>query len=452
MLTLFLAWFVSPTELGAISFVLAYYGIFSILADWSVAYSLQKFIPEDQRQFSRVVGTSLAIRLSFSCALAAICIAGDAWLGMLRGYGGYVAILLITSTFALPAFAYNAAFRFEQSSMLTIGIQVSWLVMAMALVALGLRVAGPILALAASFLVFGGSAFFLDVSLRRSLAVDHRLVRRLLSFGAKVTLATTLSAMSVQCGVLVLTYLQSEERAAIYKLAMTVALAPLLVGGVVQQPLQPIVSRSLQGNREEVASLLRLLMRYLMLFGLPLFAAGAVLAGPLLQVFFSAEYMDGIWAVRWLLAANVLSMLFTSFSTVMIFGEGVTAAVGINMAVGVVALSASLLLVPVWGVGGAAVAQWISFAMGVALLTSWLRRKLALTIEWKRLGVYALSAAEMALLTWLAVRLSSDARLQLVVGCATALIAYGIALFLQHGVTSDELRKLVRQFRAAAIQ
>src|SRR5215469_7537661 len=71
--TVILAWWLGPRELGIVSFILAYYGILSLVADWSIAYAVQKLIPENSERAGQVAWTALSTRVILSLLLGLAC-------------------------------------------------------------------------------------------------------------------------------------------------------------------------------------------------------------------------------------------------------------------------------------------------------------------------------------------------------------------------------------------
>lgn len=447
ILTLILAWSLNPQELGAVSFVLAYYAILVGVADCGLAYALQKLIPENPEQELEIGWTALVVRLATSVLLGGICWAMDLKFHLFRGYGGYLALLLIASVFATISYIYYANHRFREGGLLPSSINVAWLIMAALLVRWGLRVTGPLLALAFSYLSIGGVALFLDSSLRRRLAFVPAIARRLLQFGLAATAASALSGILLQVGVLALTYLEGEADAAIFRVAMTLAAVPALIGMTVVQPFLPIATRSLQNNKHEMPHTVRLLVRYLLLIGLPLLCAGVILARPLLETLFGAAYVKGDMALGFLLAGNTCFMFFTALSAVPFMGGGLKDLIKMNLTAATLALLGNLFFIQHWGITGAAVAQMSASAVGMILMVGWLGRRSLISVEWPRSAIYFLSTVEMSAVLFIVVNLERIPRLQLAIGIPVALMTYIVALIFHRGISMEEIRLLTRGAR-----
>jgi O-antigen/teichoic acid export membrane protein len=447
ILTLILAWSLDPWELGAVSFVLAYYGILVVVADCGLAYALQKFIPESPEQAGEIAWTALIVRFATSILLGGICWVLDLEAHLFRGYGRYLALLLVASAFATIAYIHYANHRFREGSLLPTSINIAWLILALVLVRLGLRMTGPLLGLVFAYLLLGTTALALDSNMRRAFAFVPAIARRLVQFGLAATLASALSGILLQVGVLAVTYLKGEAFAAVFKVALTLAAAPALVGITVLQPLLPTTARSLQHGGDEMPRTVRMLIRYLLLIGLPMLGAGLILARPLLQTFFSPTYLKGDLAVGILLAGNTCIMFFTALSAIPFMGGGLKDLIKMNATAATLALLGSLFFIRLWGITGAAVAQMLASGVGVILMVGWLRKRMLIQVEWSRLAIYSLSAAEMSLVLFAIVSLEPVPRLQLVLGIPMGLLTYVAALYLHKGISVDEIRLLIRRPR-----
>ncbi len=439
VMTLILAWILRPDELGAVAFIIAYYTVLSMFADWGIAYALQKYIPENEEQAGLVAWTALGTRLFCSVIVAAICFAVDSRFHIFRGYGSLVELLIVASGFIIITFIQYARYRYKQGSLISIGASVTWVVLGFCLVLFGFRVSGPILALAVSFVIFGIVGFLLDGSVRCQFGFDFGIAWKLVHFGVWATLASTLTALSTQVGILTLTYMLGGTEAAIFKVATTIAMVPALVGSIVMQPLLPIATQSMKNGSQESGALIRLVIRYLLLLGFPIVSLTIALAGTILSAFFAGPYLAGVGTVRLLLAGNLLVMLSTALSAVLFMGNGIKHLTRINAIAAFITVVGTLALVKTSGSVGAAIAQFISSFVVLVMTIAWLRKKVQLPLELKRYFIFALSAIQAGVLAWVAAEMAPTARTKVAIGYAVGCVAYAVLVWVQRGIKIKEL-------------
>ena len=444
ILTVILAWWLEQRELGVLSFILAYYAVLSLVADWSIAYAVQKLIPENAERAGEIAWTALFVRLGISTALGAGCWGLDALSGIFHGYGAYLALLLLASAFGTIVYIHNARCSFATGSLFSIAFYLAWLPMALILVKLGMRITGPLIAMCVSFAAIGIPGFLLSPALRGHVAFIRPIALEILRFGAWATLATLLSGLADQIGILVVAYRIGDAPAAIFKVATTFGVLPALLGMIVVLPLMPVAKRGMLNGDDVSGGLILPILRYLLMFGLAIAAAGAVLAPAVIRTFVQESYMGAVWPLRLLLGASLLRMLVTVLSGILFVGQGLKALARIHGTVAVIGLAGSLLVVRGWGITGVAVALLAAWIAGIVLLYHWFQRQASLPLEWGKYLRYAGSAAIMGAAVFLAARFINPPIEQFVFGGFVAAIVYALLLWTQRDVAFRGLINAVR--------
>jgi O-antigen/teichoic acid export membrane protein len=448
ILTVVLAWWLEQSELGVLSFILAYYGVLSLVADWSIAYALQKLIPENGERAGDIAWTALFVRLGLSTALGIGCWCLDHLFGIFHGYGLYLALLLIASAFGTIVYVHNARCSFAKGSLFSIAFYLVWLPLALILVKVGMRITGPPIALCISFAVIGIPGFLLSPALRGHVTFVRPIALEILRFGAWATLATLLSGLADQVGILVVAYRVNDASAGIFRVATTFGVLPALLGMIVVLPLMPIAKRGMLVGDDVSVRLVLPTLRYLLMFGLAIAAAGFVLSPAVIRTFVGKSYMGAVWPLRVLLGASLLRMLVTALSGILFVGQGLKALARIHGTVAVIGLAGSLLVVREWGSTGVAVALLAGWTAGIVLLHRWFRIKASLPLEWSKYLRYAGSAAIMAAAVFLAASLINPPIQQFVLGGCVAVIVYALLLWTQRDVAFQGLINTVRNWAA----
>lgn len=442
VLILILAWWLNPSQLGVISFVLAYYALLLPVADWSISYALQKLIPDQQLLAKQVYWTALLVRLGISMSLGLFCWLLDVTTKTFHGYGSYLALLLVFSTFGTVVYAHNAVKNFSRGSLYSIALHVVWVCLALSMVKAGLPIRGPLLGLILSFLVLGLWSSFLDPSIRGRFTFLPDVASKIIRFGLWATLAIVLSSVAGQIGVLVVDYLNGDAAAGIFKVATTFGVASALFGMVVVLPLMPVAREGLLNGSDVGAELVRPIVRYLLMLGLPITVVGFVLAPEVVATFTRHSYASAVWPLRVLLGANLLRMLMTAASGILFVGEGLRALAKIYGIMAGVTLVAGVALTRRWGINGMAAGQLIAWIGGAVLMYRWFSHNTPVSLEWKSYSRYALSAIVTGAVAYLCARLVSIAFERLALGICVSGATYLLLLWFQRDLT------IVRAMRA----
>lgn len=443
-LTIVLAWMLTPSELGDVSFILSSYTVLSFFADWGIAYAFQSFVPEIPSQIGRVFWTGLVIRAGASLVLSMACLVLDLWLGILRGYGWYVFVVLMCSVLGSGVFVLNAQLRFREISLLSVLHSVIYFSLSIFLVLGGMRIDGPIYALALAFLMMGIVFFLRAPELLASAAFDRQVGGRLLRFGTWATVATGLTALTTQAGVLMLPYLSNASETGVYKVALTMGMVPSLLGNAIVLPLLPVCRRTITNNPAEAAELIQIVIRYLLLGSLLAVGIGFVLSSCLVEILVSAAYQAAAGPFRVLLVANLLGMIYTVLSSVAFVGEGLRRLSSISLKVATAVLFGNLLSIHFWGSTGAAVVMLLAYCIGLALIIKWLQKRLQIELEWRRYLVYCLAALEASIVLLIFSILVASPALQLGLGIILAIGSYGAALIVHKGIKMSEMVALTK--------
>lgn len=449
LLTILLTQWLSPGELGSVAFVLAYYGVLSLLADWSIAYSVQKIVPENIGMESQIAGTALLIRLSFSVLLAIVCWSLDVSMGLFRGYGVHLGLLLVTSSFGIVVCLKNAKCNFGASSLLNILFQAGWICAAVVFVMAGMRTTGPLFALAISYALFGIPALLFGFFRPKAFKFVPRIGKEILVFGGWATLAACLSGVGTQGGLLVLAYAAGDQSAGIYRIAMTFGMLPAILGNIVLMPLMPVVKRNLLDGKDFAQTLAIPMLRQLLMLGLPICAIAAIFAKSILAAFVSQSYSSAAGPMYFCVVANVFAMLVTAFSGILFVGDGLKQLARIHAVIGSTVVLGTLILARA-GALGAAIASMTAWLSGSVYLHHWLRQKVELTLEWKVYCRYAVFAFIGAGFGFFATQAIHSPPVRSSLGACAAAAAYGLLLWSQRDYGFLQLAKAIRTFLPVA--
>jgi O-antigen/teichoic acid export membrane protein len=448
ILIVVLAWWLEPRQLGVISFVLAYYSILLPVADWSISYALQKLIPQNRSQAKEIYWTAMFLRLAISIFLGLVCWGLDATTGIFHGYGLYLAFLLASSVFGTVVYAHNALGNFAKGSLYSMAMYVLWIGIALTLVKAGMPIAGPLVGLVLSFMVLGIYASLLDPSIRGNVVFLPKVAVEVIRFGLWATLAVVLGGFAGQIGILIVDYVKGDAAAAVFKMAATFGVAPALLGMIVVLPLMPVAREGILNGHDIGASLVLPVTRYLLMLGLPITAAGLVLAPEVISTFTRHNYAGAIWPLRILLGANLLRALMTAASGVLFVGEGLRALAKIYGAMVAVTLIVGVILVWRWAVNGMAIAQLAAWIMGAILMAAFFRRRSAMRLEWKLYLRHACSALVMAAVVYFGIRAGHTAFERLVLGGCISATVYLLLLWLQRDSSLLSAAKVLRNWAA----
>ncbi|GLJ63017.1 hypothetical protein GCM10017576_31480 [Microbacterium barkeri] len=269
------------------------------------------------------------------------------------------------------------------------------------------------LALAAALLVLRRRVDALGVEpMTASAFRASGLPRRLRRYALPRVVSEFLSQLLIWLDVLIVGAIAGPAAAGVYGAATRIASAGSLVDSAIRVVVSPVFSRLLhRRDHTALADLFRAATTWLVLFSAPLYLLLAVFS-PLALSLLGPSFEEGAVALAALCLGSVVTFLAGSVHSVLLMSgrSGLAAA---NKAIAVTADVALLLvLVPLWGVTGAAVAWAAACLLDAILATIQVHRVLALPlplaagvrpllIALSTVGAAALGARLLLGATWL---------------------------------------------------
>ena len=246
-----------------------------------------------------------------------------------------------------------------------VGIRISKMAVFIPLILAGYMLFGAIFA----YLV--ATIFTIVVSflvIRRKLFVDHRqykkvhIARQLLSFAWPLSLTGITFLFISQTDVLLIGYYLSSVDVGIYVPALTIARFLTFVGSAFGYIFLPVVSGLFAKRKaSDIKSLFKSTSKWMFVLVFPMFLFLVLFPKEVITILYSNEFAGGYFVLA-ILAFGVFSNVFTGMTGSILIGSGRPR---LNLICEIVAavtnVSLNLLLIPLYGILGAAIATSISY-------------------------------------------------------------------------------------------
>lgn len=256
--------------------------------------------------------------------------------------------------------------------------QIFMIIFAIILVLAGFFVAGAVVGTAIGFLAAAVAAYYLYrkharnkfSSAQKSFTFQEELsiAKMMLIFAIPVVITGLAELALYDIGTFVIGIYMASEFVGYYNVASPIARLPLIMSMAVATAVLPATAEALSlENSSLFQTYIIQSYRYVTLVVLPLSVGIIVLAGPIINILFGSDYLAGTQALQIL----GMGMLFFTIYTV---SASISQGMGkpyLPMTILVMGtfldLGLSFLLVPTWGINGAAVATSIAalFIMGI---------------------------------------------------------------------------------------
>jgi O-antigen/teichoic acid export membrane protein len=228
---------------------------------------------------------------------------------------------------------------------------------------IGMGVAGVMTAhVIATFVAVILLFYFLDqlFPLRRPLPVARCNTRELMSFSLPLYLTYFINQFGGSFELMFLGALGTVTWVGVYNAALRIQSVGLLFLSAVQVAAMPVISDLHQrGQNAQLGQLYQTLTKWSLTFIMPFFLTVVMFSGPILSIF-GSEFETGSLALA-ILALGTLVNAGTGICGTLLIMAGYSKLNLINsIALTVVTLALDLLLIPTWGIIGAAIATGVS--------------------------------------------------------------------------------------------
>jgi O-antigen/teichoic acid export membrane protein len=358
-------------------------------------------------------------------------------------------VALVADQLSITCFAVYQAF--EQLVYVPIVILVQRALTVTVSVAALMAGAG-VVAVAAIYLAGAVAAFALACALvrrrvaRPRLHVTPRDWPALFAAAAPVGVATVLALLLFRADMAILALFEPESVVGNYGAAFRVFESTLFVSWAVTTAVFPVLARLTVSSRPSLGEVFDGALKLLVALTLPLSVLTVVLADPLIQLVYGSAFEDAVVPLQLLGPAIVLySVSFLAGSMLVAQNRQRSTAV-VYGALALANVAASLVLIPVLSLDGAAAAS-LATQFGLALALLVLARRASGSIGWSRILVGP--AAASALLGLTAYALRGHFVAALLAAAAVYVVSLTALEYRAHPEDARRIRSFVRQSRAA---
>ncbi len=217
-------------------------------------------------------------------------------------------------------------------------------------------------------------------------------IKSILDYSLPLMFSAALIMMMGKADTFMLGYFKTEEIVGIYNLVLPIASLLTIFLASMNQVFFPVIS-SLHAEEKfsELASTFSTITRWNILLLMPFFFFVVTFSRPLLAAFFP-QYVDG-WRTLIILGVGYMSgsIVGPVGKTLKTYGK-TTFIFKINSLLLVLNISLNLILIPIWGLEGAAVATAVAYSLNNILERWKVRDLISISTKFSLLGKYTVAA------------------------------------------------------------
>jgi O-antigen/teichoic acid export membrane protein len=324
------------------------------------------------------------------------------------------------------------------------------LILIFVFIKLGFKVLSPVYAFTLSWLIM--SLFLLPFFMKTFDFFKYKITefgkttKMLFKFGMPVLFTAIGGSFIARIDTLMLTYFVTLDQVGIYNVVMPTAIIFLFFSGSVGAVAYPIISELWAKNdKQRLTDWMRLLYKYLFVFVTPVLLAMFAFSELFIKIFFGQAYTSGAMALQ-ILLVGVLFFILANLNNTTISAMGKPEIVTkiVILAV-IVTFFANLILIPHFGINGAAVATALSYLAVLVFSTYEVARMMEMKvpiIPW----IKTLFASLVFVFVIYAMKniLAMNVWAEAFISGAIAVIVYAGLVYLLKLVDIEEIKKYLR--------
>jgi O-antigen/teichoic acid export membrane protein len=366
--TIFYAHWIGPAILGAYFVFMSVFNILSLFTDLGISQAATQRICEG-RDTHQIFTANLTIRLSLYILVCIGAILFRDRFADLNAAGLFWALLVILGISTLSScisIAIAASNRLGLLASVSLLNNVTRIVVQVITVFLGFQVFGLVGGLIAGLLVeLALQARYIDYHIRR---FDLSHVKRIFAFSSWAFLATIATVLFDNANLLIIAYFLPVSDVGIFGICWTFSVFALFVSTALCNTLYVKVSRwHAGGEHGTISASLSRATTYSLIFALPMLAGGILLGRELLYYLYGASFAVGATALIIIIAARIFQSVYQLYSIYLMATDHARMAFyGLGIGI-VVNIAMSLLLVPILGLTGAALASFANVLISIVI-------------------------------------------------------------------------------------
>jgi len=264
-------------------------------------------------------------------------------------------------------------------------------------------------------------------------------IREYLHFGLP-TVPGAISAWVIFSGDrYVIGYFLGATSVGIYSASYNLGIVPLMLAIVIGFVLPPALSKlNDEGKMTQVKTHLSYSLKYLLMITIPFVCGATVLSKNVLRLFSTIDMAtQGYFVVPLIALATLLLCASIPFDQVLVMVKKTKICGAAYALAALICIGLNLLIVPIWGILGAALSTLIACAVILAIEINYSVKEFRFDIDWRFIIKSLIASAVMTLVVWLVQPQSNLAIITTVLG---GVAVYGASLFSLRGFNKEEFR------------
>jgi O-antigen/teichoic acid export membrane protein len=396
ILRIFLARYLGAADLGLYSLAFAFYSFGLVLSGFGIGAALTKYTAQykgDSSRLRSLLSSGRAISLASGCLMGIMLYLLSPLIADRLFHMPEMRNLLRIVALAFPCIALEKAYlgflnglrQMRAFAIINIGQNVLVVVLTAVLVVLGAGVAGAVLALVLPVVLFSVLSLYpIRGFISKPNLIQHSTeIKAMMSFSLYVVLASAISATQGQVDTFMVGYYMNTTEVGYFAAALMVALGMGLPSSAIQMITGPDIA-GYWGNRDvkSIESMVNRVMKLTAVFMIPLVFVVAFFANELSTIVFGDGFAPAGSPLQILMVGTLFGSVQTSVGSALSSTAFVKVLFKLNSMMLISSIIMNILLIPHFGVVGAAVSNSTPIVVAALLCFYIMHRLIKIRIDW----------------------------------------------------------------------
>lgn len=262
-------------------------------------------------------------------------------------------------------------------------------------------------------------------------------IKEYLSFGLPTIPANISAWVVASSDRYVIGYFLGPASVGAYSAGYSLGNIPFMLAGVLGFVLPPTLSKLYdEGRMEEVKTHLRYSSKYSLAVAIPFVFGAAILAEPVLRLFSTAEIASqGYFILPIIASSSLFFATYVPIAHIIVLVKKTRTIGAIWIISALVNLGLNILVVPRWGIFGAAITTLIAYGLALGLTSYYSFKEFKFTIDWRFIVKCLVASVIMSLAIWRMAPQGTSATIATVIAGAAI---YAVVLLLLKGFKKEE--------------
>src|SRR5208283_435912 len=443
--TMFYAHWVGAGVLGQYFLFLSCFAIASLFTDLGIGYATTYRICEGKDQ-DEYFSASVVLKVSLWLTVAVVMLVFHNYFGTLNQTGLLwilIPVLGISTLVSSFGTAIGASNRLGLAASVSLIQNITQIVIQVIAVFLGFKVYGLIGGLFAGLLTeIVIEIKYIDYQLKK---FHWSHVKSIFSFSSWAFLSTFCTTLFDNTNPLIIAYFMPISDVGVFGVCWTFTVFALFVSTALCNTLFVKVSRwRSAGDWNAITIALSRATSYSLILAIPMLIGGAILGGHLLYYVYGASFAIGATALVIIIGARVVQSVLQLYSNFLMATDHVKHQFfGLFTGV-IVNILLAYILIPVWGLPGAAVASLSNATVSAIICRHYLRKVIRIQIEMKTIRDILISTGIMAIIILPVDLFLKQSLLATAAMVGLGAIIYLVVLFIINSQIREDVLKTVK--------